>query len=185
MKDMKNTTNGDRGECNEDSSLGPLRADPGLDHCLELSVKCELHLAAVRWLVTGVRLRCATHIHTTAQQPVKLRGQTCSLLMDTTSWDNIESTLLKGTNNKEMCKIKSAVLDVYSEFWSPAWWRSTSNTHMSAVQISWQWKNLDDILHLPCIVWTQRIAGITICILGHSDWSQADTAPPADSLAWE
>ena len=48
MKDMKNTPNGDRGECNEDSSLGPLRADLGLDHCLELSVKCELHLAAVR-----------------------------------------------------------------------------------------------------------------------------------------
>lgn len=116
MKDMKNTANGDRGECNEDSSSGLLRADPGLDHCLELSVKCELHLAAVRWLVTGVRLRRATHIHTTAQQPVKLRGRASSLLMDTTSWDNIVSTHLKGIDNKEMCKINSAVPNVYPSF---------------------------------------------------------------------
>ena len=43
MKDMKNTPYGDRGECNEESCWGPLRADPGLDQCLDLSVKCELH----------------------------------------------------------------------------------------------------------------------------------------------
>ena len=30
------------------------------------------------------------------------------------------STHLKGINNREMCKIKSAVRNVYSEFWSPS-----------------------------------------------------------------